>query len=118
VDLAAEKALAELLVDGVGLLTSAHDLSDGGLAQTLVESVLRHDVGVITTVAGDAFVALFAESAGRVVVTIDVADADELAELAAKYGVVATPLGVDGEFAIPLAELRTAWSATLPAALG
>ena len=34
VDLQAERALASLLHDGVGLLTSAHDLSDGGLAQT------------------------------------------------------------------------------------
>ena len=43
VDLAAEKALAALLVDAgrAGLLTSAHDLSDGGLAQALVEAVLR-----------------------------------------------------------------------------
>ena len=36
-----EKALAELLREAVGLVTSAHDLSDGGLAQALVESVLR-----------------------------------------------------------------------------
>ena len=38
VDLPAEKALAELLADAVGPLTSAHDLSDGGLAQALVEA--------------------------------------------------------------------------------
>src|SRR4029079_5220675 len=42
--LSAEKALAALLPEGVGLLTSAHDLSDGGLGQTLVEAALRHDV--------------------------------------------------------------------------
>ena len=45
VDLAREKALAELLREAVGLVTSAHDLSDGGLAQALVESALRNDVG-------------------------------------------------------------------------
>ena len=42
-----EKALAELLREAVGLVTSAHDLSDGGLAQALVESVLRNDVGAL-----------------------------------------------------------------------
>ena len=46
VDLAAERALSELLVGSAALLTSAHDVSDGGLAQTLVESALRHQVGV------------------------------------------------------------------------
>ena len=39
VDLQAERALASLLHDGVGLLTSAHDLSEGGLAQALAEAV-------------------------------------------------------------------------------
>ena len=38
VDLAAEKSLAELLREAVGLVTSAHDLADGGLAQALVEA--------------------------------------------------------------------------------
>src|SRR5690606_16433601 len=65
VDLAAEKALAEVLVEGgqSGLLAAAHDLSDGGLAQALVEAALRHDVGVKVDLAevagGDAFVALY-----------------------------------------------------------
>src|SRR5690349_1218805 len=45
VDLAAERALSELLVEATGVLSSAHDLSEGGLAQALVESCLRHDVG-------------------------------------------------------------------------
>ena len=51
VDLAAEQSLAELLADASrdGVVTSAHDLSDGGLAQALVEASLpprrrRHGV--------------------------------------------------------------------------
>jgi len=123
VDLAGEKALAELLAEGVGLLTSAHDVSEGGLAQTLVESTLRHDIGVVATIAGDAFTALFSESTGRVVVTVRSGNADALTELAAAHGVPVTPLGVtagralvvDGQFEIPLDDLRSAWSATLPA---
>ncbi|WP_426245766.1 phosphoribosylformylglycinamidine synthase subunit PurL [Nocardioides sp. LHG3406-4] len=126
VDLAAERSLAELLADGVGLLTSAHDVSDGGLAQTLVEAALRHDVGAAVALPGDAFCDLFGESAARVVVTVRDADADALVELAHRHGVPLTPLGrtggtelvVEGQFTVPLSEVRAAWTATLPAALG
>jgi phosphoribosylformylglycinamidine synthase II len=123
VDLAAEKALAELLAEGVGLLTSAHDLSDGGLAQALVESCLRSGVGASISLAGDAFVDLFSESAGRVVVTVTADDAIRLDELAREHGVLVTRLGetggdtlvVTGQFETPVDELREAWTATLPA---
>ena len=75
---------------------------------------------------GDAFVGLFSESAGRVLVTVADGDAERLVELAAEHGVPITALGVtggdalavDGQFELPLAELREAWTATLPAALG
>jgi phosphoribosylformylglycinamidine synthase II len=124
VDLAAEKSLAELLVGGVGLLTSAHDLSDGGLAQGLVESALRHGIGVSVTLAGDPFVALFSESAGRVVVTVSAGDGEALADLAGRHGVALTELGmtggdsmsIEGQFDLPLDQARAAWTATLPAA--
>jgi phosphoribosylformylglycinamidine synthase subunit PurL len=125
VDLAAEKALAALLHEAVGLVTSAHDLSDGGLAQALVEAALRHDVGVRVAVPGDAFLGLFAESAGRALVTVAPGDADALTALAQRHGVPLAALGetggdaveVDGQFTLPLAEARAAWTATLPAAL-
>ncbi len=125
VDLAAERSLAELLHAGVGLLTSAHDLSDGGLAQGLVEASLRHMVGVQVTLPGDAFLDLFAESAARALVTVAAADVDRLADLAARHGVPLIELGETGgdsivvrdRFTLPLLEVRSAWTATLPAAL-
>jgi phosphoribosylformylglycinamidine synthase subunit PurL len=125
VDLAAERSLAELLREAAGVLTSAHDLSDGGLAQALAEAAMRHDVGVTVTVPGDAFVGLFAESVARILVTVAPADADRLAELAERHGVPLTALGetggtdlvVDGQFSVPLATLRAAWTETLPRAL-
>ena len=72
VDLAREKALGAVLIGGAGLLTSAHDLSDGGLAQALVESALSKGVGAqIALPAGlSAFVSLFSESAGRALVSV------------------------------------------------
>ena len=74
---------------------------------------------------GDAFVALFSESAARAIVTVTTDNADRLAALAERHGVPLTPLGrtggdvlsVEGQFEVPVAELRDAWSATLPAAL-
>jgi phosphoribosylformylglycinamidine synthase len=129
VDLAAERALSELLVEATGVLSSAHDLSDGGLAQALVEACLRHGVGARVELdegsGADAFVALFSESAARVLVTVTPDDEERLFELAADHGVPISSLGttggdalsVAGQFDVPLAELRAAWTATLPAAL-
>ncbi len=129
VDLAAERSLAELLHEAVGLVTSAHDLSDGGLAQTLAESCLRHDVGASVSLAGvaaDPFVALFSESVARVVVTVPEADVDRLTALAERHDVPVVSLGTTGgsvlevedRFAIELTTLRDAWTATLPGVLG
>jgi phosphoribosylformylglycinamidine synthase len=126
VDLAGEKALAELLREAVGLVTSAHDLSDGGLAQALAESVLRNGVGTTVSVEGDPFVALFSESAGRVLVTVPDGDVDRLRALAARHAVAVAELGrtggdslvVEGEFEVALPVLRDTWSRTLPDALG
>ncbi len=65
VDLAAERALAELLREAVGLLTSAHDLSDGGLAPGAGRgrAAPRRRASRVA-LPGDAFLDLFAESAG------------------------------------------------------
>ena len=72
VDLDAEQRLAGLLAAAAadGLLTSAHDLSDGGLAQALVESCLIGGAGAMIDGLRrlDPFVALFSESAARVLV--------------------------------------------------
>ncbi len=128
IDLGAERALSELLVEASrdSVVTSAHDLSDGGLAQALAESSFRNGVGVSVALPGDPFVALFSESAARAIVTVTTDNADRLVALAEKHGVPVTPIGqtggdtiaVEGQFEIPVAELRAAWSATLPDALG
>ncbi|WP_116450837.1 phosphoribosylformylglycinamidine synthase subunit PurL [Blastococcus litoris] len=125
-DLAAERKLADLLA-ALGeqrLISSAHDLSDGGLAQALTESALRYGVGASLHLAGDAFTALFSESTGRVVVTTN--DPGGVKTTAQWAGVPVTELGTTGGEALsvadvldlPLAELRAAWTATLPALFG
>ena len=125
VDLLAERRLSELLVAATGVLSSAHDVSDGGLAQTLAESCLRHGVGARVSLEGDPFVALFSESTARVVVTVAAEDEERLVELAVEHGVPLTSLGatqgsslsVGDLFDVPVQELRAVWTATLPAAL-
>jgi phosphoribosylformylglycinamidine synthase II len=128
VDLDAERALAEVLVTASeeGLLESAHDLSDGGLAQALVESSLRYGVGATVSLPDDAFTALFAESVARAVVAVRPSSAERFAALCAEHRVPVTTLGTtggtsltaEGRFEIPLSTLRTAHEGTLPAVFG
>jgi phosphoribosylformylglycinamidine synthase II len=132
VDLGHEMRLAAVLVEASrrGLLTSAHDLADGGLAQAIVESALRRGHGVEVTLpqAADPFVWLFSESAGRVLVSLPEADVATLTELCTAHDVPLHPLGrvtgadaptltVAGQFSLPLDRVRATWSATLPDAL-
>jgi len=126
VDLAAERTLAEVLgaLAREGLVTAAHDLADGGLAQALTEATLRHGTGGRLALDGDPFVALFSESTGRALVTTT--DPKAVKDTARWAGVPVTELGttggdtlaLDGLLELPLAELRAAWTATLPALFG
>ncbi|MHA6792219.1 phosphoribosylformylglycinamidine synthase subunit PurL [Pseudonocardia bannensis] len=130
VDLAAEQRLGALLAAAAadGVLTGSHDVSDGGLAQALVEASLVGGCGAAVELpAGlDPFVALFSESAGRALVTVAASDADAFLVRAAEAGVPGVRLGtVGGDSlaitdlpAIPLGELRAAWEGTLPALFG
>ena len=130
VDLAAEQRLAALLAAAAadGLLTGSHDLSDGGLAQALVEACLVGGRGATVALPRvlDPFVALFAESAGRVLITVDPADVDAVAARAKAAGVPVERLGTTGGVALDiadvgaldLAQLREAWEGTLPAIFG
>jgi phosphoribosylformylglycinamidine synthase len=128
VDLAAERALAEVLVAGAAgrLFASAHDISDGGLAQALAECCLRGDVGARVELSGDSFVALFAESAGRALVSVEPARLAEAEAMATAHGVPSARLGIVGgddlevgaRFAVALADLRIAHESTLPMAFG
>jgi phosphoribosylformylglycinamidine synthase len=126
VRLAAERALAELLVkaSAEALVTGAHDLAEGGLAQALVEAALLRGVGAVVRLDGDPFVELFSESTARVVVAT--ADVDAVLAAAAEAGVPARRIGVtggdrlvvEGSVDLALPELRAASEGTLPALFG
>jgi phosphoribosylformylglycinamidine synthase subunit PurL len=73
-DLEAERQLADVLVGAAAerLLDGAQDVSGGGLAQALVEGVLRYGTGarVVLPFDLDPFEALFSDSAARAVVAV------------------------------------------------
>jgi phosphoribosylformylglycinamidine synthase subunit PurL len=124
-DLAAELRLAEVLVSActAGLLAAAHDLSDGGLAVALAESCLRGGTGCQVRLPEDPFVGLFSESAARAVVVVRPGSEAAFAALCAAQGVPAADIGatggdslvVDDCFSVPVTELASAHSGTLPA---
>jgi phosphoribosylformylglycinamidine synthase subunit PurL len=127
-DLAAEQRLAGLLATAAaaGVLSAAHDLSDGGLAVALAESCLRGGTGCQVRLPGDPFTALFSESPARAIVAVRPAGRARFAQLRAEHGLPGETIGrvggedlvVEGWFAIPLAELAAAHTATLPALFG
>ncbi len=98
-DLALEKKVQELCLEagGLGLLQSAHDLSEGGLAVSLAESCFQGRKGlgcVVDLEAGlrpDAH--LFGESQSRIAVSVRPAEIDRLLELAGERKVRAAAIG-------------------------
>jgi phosphoribosylformylglycinamidine synthase II len=142
VDLDRERLLSEVLVAGSrdGMLTAAHDVSDGGIAMTLVEMALRSGVGARMWLPDEAdpFVYLFAESAGRAIVVIPRSEEMRFTEMCAarglpafRVGVVDSGLGADAGFdaatqvlqfgdlfTVPIEEVRALHESVLPALFG
>ncbi|PRZ42552.1 phosphoribosylformylglycinamidine synthase [Antricoccus suffuscus] len=135
-DLQRERRLAEALVAASrdGLISAAHDLSDGGLWQAAAESCMRGNVGA--TIVPPAqyadvdglFTFLFAESAGRALVAVPREQQARFTDLLtqhelpwAQIGIVESDgdeIDVQGGFGIKVAELADAWSGTLPTLFG
>ncbi|MGD0604954.1 MAG: phosphoribosylformylglycinamidine synthase subunit PurL [Streptosporangiaceae bacterium] len=127
-DLDAERRLASLLAAAAaaGLLSAAHDLSDGGLAIALAESCLRGGTGCAVRLPGDPFTWLFSESAARAIVAVRPGGHAAFDQLRAAHEVPGVTIGtvggadltVEGLFSIPLDELAAVHTGTLPALFG
>jgi phosphoribosylformylglycinamidine synthase len=127
-DLKTECTLQRVLVElvGAGLLLSAHDCSDGGLAVTLAEcSADTNEIGcevAIPTMAGGTINSLFGESASNVVVSIRKKDVSRVIELVNAASLPWLTLGHSGGKRVrisigdedvvdaPLDEVAQAWS--------
>ena len=132
VDLERERLLADVLVAASrdGLASAAHDLSEGGLIQAVVEAALAGETGcrVVLPEGADPFVWLFSESAGRALVAVPRTEESRFAAMCEARGLPATRIGVSdlesdvvevqGLFAVTLEELRSTSERVLPGLFG
>jgi phosphoribosylformylglycinamidine synthase subunit PurL len=91
---ALQKALVEMI--GVGLVESAHDCSEGGIAVTLAESAFAHSVGVRVNLTSQELppeFVLFGEDASRVVISCDRSRLARIKQIASKYNLSAEEIG-------------------------
>jgi len=137
-DLAREQAVQATVRRAVqeGLLSSAHDCSDGGLGVALAECCMmagapegeaprRLGAAVRIPFAVRKDFALFGEDASRIVVSLPMAALPRLEALAAEAGAPLVQLGavggdrleIQGALSVPVAELSRAWRAGIPAVL-
>ncbi|MBZ5721417.1 MAG: phosphoribosylformylglycinamidine synthase subunit PurL [Acidobacteriia bacterium] len=127
---ALQKAIVEMIQ--TGLVESAHDCSDGGLAVALSEAALPQAVGVRVSVASQGLppeFALFGEDASRIVISCDRDKLSGIQQVAVKYGLSADVIGetvpeqveikLDGGVVVSAAvsELREAYESALEKAL-
>jgi phosphoribosylformylglycinamidine synthase len=131
IDLDMEGRLQRLCLAAIrrGLVRSAHDCSDGGLAVALAEACIMGEMGFrgeSWKTGGRLDAALFGEAPSRIVVSVSPQDAPALEALAARHRVPATRLGATGgqrytmpDFAdLSLDEIAQAWRGGLAGAGG
>lgn len=135
-DLDLERRVQQCCLEAIraGVVRSAHDSSDGGLAVALAEACIGGsdqqigvDVSVPEIVRPDAL--LFGESQSRIILSLREADLRKLHAIADRHGVQVTPLGRTGgsrlhcrgrsfQMDLPLADMDRAWRGSLPALVG
>ncbi|MGH7649435.1 MAG: AIR synthase-related protein, partial [Gemmatimonadaceae bacterium] len=133
-DLGRERALIDALLEAIaaGVVRSAHDCSDGGLAVALAECAVgdaEHPLGAEVDLAAWSALPLrallFGEAQGRVIVSG--AQPDRVLAIAAAHGVAARRIGTvratsgtleirvgSWTFAAPLARLASAYHDAIP----
>ncbi|MFC4102163.1 phosphoribosylformylglycinamidine synthase subunit PurL [Paenibacillus xanthanilyticus] len=129
-DLAVEKKLLSGVLGAIqqGLVASAHDLSEGGLAAALAESCiggrLGADVNVVTELRPDA--ALFSESQSRILLSAKPDQAEQLKAYLTEQGISNAQIGVvrgtdltiniNGKpgIAAPVEQLEQVWKDAIP----
>ena len=127
---ALQKALIEMI--NAGLIESAKDCCEGGLAVTLAECGFARGVGARVDLKSHGLVAefvLFGEDASRVLISCDPKNLERIQQLAVQYAFSAEQIGstvpdkleirVDGKPAATasISELRETWDSALESAL-
>jgi len=139
IDLQKEMQLSQILVAASrdGLINAAHDVSEGGVMQTLVEMAIRSGIGARLWVPDnlDPFVFAYAESATRAVVVVPRSEETRFTEMCNARGFANTRIGVvdsmladeqvlsidnvwNETLVLPISELSKKHFETLPALFG
>jgi phosphoribosylformylglycinamidine synthase len=127
-DLEAERVLSQILVAGSrdGMLTAAHDVSDGGIGLALAEMAMRSGVGARTWVPDgvDIVTWLFSESATRALVVVPRSEELRFTEMCGarrfaceRIGVVDSGLGEVlqiGDLELSIEDMRSVSAGVLP----
>ena len=128
IDLAVEAKRQQEILSAIqqGLIASAHDVAEGGVAVALAEKTFGNGLGMDVTLSGSATTALFSESQSRFVVTVSpekAAQFEESVSDAKKIGqVTGDNLVINGEDGTAwindsVAALRSAWKGAIPCLL-
>jgi phosphoribosylformylglycinamidine synthase len=127
---ALQKAIKEMIA--AGLVQSAKDCSEGGLAVAMAESGFGAAIGAevdLSSGGRPVECVLFGEDAGRIVVSCDPEQVGAIEQVAGKHGIGAVEIGrttsgqfeirVDGETAVSagISELHAVWATALEKAL-
>ena len=127
---ALQKAMVEMI--GAGLVDSAHDCSEGGIAVALVESAFAKGVGFqvnVTSLGLPPEFVLFGEDASRIVISCDRRNLARIQGVAAKFRLSAQEIGETASEQVEIrldagvvvsatvSELRNSYEGALEAAL-
>ncbi|WP_339196268.1 phosphoribosylformylglycinamidine synthase subunit PurL [Solibacillus sp. FSL R5-0449] len=129
IDLTVEAARQQSILEAIqaGLVQSAHDVSEGGVAVALAEKTFAaKGLGLDVALTGSATTALFSESQSRFVVTVKAEHAagfETIVKDAQKIGTVTDDanIKISGETGVlvegTVEEFRSAWKGAIPCLL-
>jgi phosphoribosylformylglycinamidine synthase len=127
---ALQKAIVQIIT--AGLVDSAKDCSEGGVAATLAECGFARGIGAQVDLSSYGLVpefVLFGEDASRILISCDPENVERIQQIAVQFGLAADRIGntvsdqveiqVDGTTvaAASVSELREAWASALERAL-
>ena len=127
---ALQKAIIQMIDEG--LVESAKDCTEGGLAVTIAECGFSKGIGAQVDVAAGGLAAefvLFGEDASRIVISCDPKSAERIQQVAVQFALSAEQIGttvpekleirVDGKVsaAAPVLQLKQEWASALEKAL-
>ncbi|OEH93401.1 phosphoribosylformylglycinamidine synthase subunit PurL [Bacillus solimangrovi] len=129
IDLEVEQRRQKQILQAIqqGVVASAHDISEGGLAVAIAESLIGTELGAEVTVDGEAVTALFSETQSRFLLTVKAENREAFEQLNEDARFVGTVTN-DGVMSITdmqqnafvqatVEEMTNAWKGAIPCLL-